>query len=156
MKKHCLLIFALLLVLLLSACERGTGVTVYRVLPPAARTGGELVVEERVNVPPGLDPLNALVVAFNAQPDSAMLINPLPQGAAITGFEQRGGNLRLLVSGLEGMNPFDLSLLHCCATLSFCAVEGIGTVSLYSDDGETEIRPPLSRSSIMLKDIDSE
>lgn len=148
-----LLVFMLAFLLLISACGAQTGgtqISIYRTLSPYYLTKGDLVDIEKVPLNPGIDIINSAISAFNSAPDDLRLRNPLPDGARIFGYSLTSGVLRLETKGCEDLEGIELTVLHCCAVLTFCAIDGIDAVSIWS--GETELCPPLSPEDMILTD----
>jgi hypothetical protein len=153
MKGKALSALFLTLVLLLSACGQGgsnSQITIYRAIAPYYRTGGELIFTEKVPITPGVGLINSAISAFNSVPDDQKLMNPLPSGARIIGYKLQNSALRLEAEGCDALEGTNLTLLRCCAVLTFCSIEGVDNVSIYS--GEKELCPPLSDDDILIAD----
>ncbi|HBD86768.1 MAG TPA: hypothetical protein DC001_05010 [Clostridiales bacterium] len=154
MKQKRLAAHLLAAAMLLSACGVASGgkhLAVYRAVAAPYRNGGELAVAENLFLSPGVGIINAAISAFNAESSDPGLENPLPYGGRILGYELNGGELRLEAEGCDELGGFDLTLLCCCAVLTFCAIDGIETVSIIS--GEKSLCSLLSPGDIMLTDI---
>ncbi|NCB52575.1 MAG: hypothetical protein EOM54_11955 [Clostridia bacterium] len=139
--------------LLISACgaqKNGTQMPIYRTLSPYYQTKGDLLVVEEIPLSPGVDIINSTISAFNSVPKDQELRSPLPDGARILGYALRDGVLRLETDGCEDLEGAGLTVLCCCAVLTFCYIGGIDAVSIYS--GETEICPPLTPDDIIIAD----
>lgn len=153
MKKRLLLLLALL-TLLLSACggrEGESSVTVWRAVSAYYTAGGELVRGESRTVAPGVDAVNSAISYFNTEPSDQELKRPLPSGMRILGYVRRGGELRLeLPASFAALDGERITLARCCMALTFCSLEGVSYVSVWSD-GE-ELFPPLSPDDIVLAD----
>jgi hypothetical protein len=152
-KKPALPALVLVLALLLSACGAREGITkiaVYRVIAPYYRTSGALVAAEEAPFSPGIGIINTTISAFNAAPDDPKLQNPMPDGGRIVSYQLHGGALRLNTEGCGSLSGEELTLLCSCAALTFCAIDGINTVSVYS--GEEALCAPLSIDDIILAD----
>lgn len=153
MRKHALPALIVVFALLLSACGATRSITkidVYRVIAPYYRTSGELVAAEQAPFSPGIGIINTAISAFNAAPTDPQLQNPMPDGGRIVSYQLHGGDLRLDTEGCGGLTGEDRTLLCCCAVLTFGAIDGINTVSVYS--GEEALCPPLSIDDIILAD----
>ncbi len=147
------LILILPFLLLISACavqKNGTPISIYRAVSPYYLTDGNLVAAQEVPLNPGVGVINNAISAFNSDPGSQTLRSPLPDGAGIIGYTLEGGVLRLETKGCEALTGIDLTVLRCCAVLTFCGINGIDAVSLWS--GETELCPPLSIGDIVVSD----
>jgi hypothetical protein len=103
-----------------------------------------------VPLTPGVGIINSAISDFNSAPDDQKLENPLPAGGRIIGYNLQSGVLRLETEGCGELEGADLTLLCCCAVLTFCSIEGVKSVSICS--GEKELCPPLSADDILLAD----
>lgn len=95
--------------------------------------------------------INGAVSAFNAEPEDPALLRAAPGEAKIVGWRLEDGQLRLEVSPewaeLEG---FERSLADSCAVLTFCALEGVESVTIYSLG--QRLSGPLGEGDIFLGD----
>ena len=77
--------------------------------------------------------IDAAAEALNTDPGDAELSNPLPEDAEVLGWELAGSELRCSVaSGYAALTGRERTTADCCITLTFCAVEGVESVSIYS------------------------
>ena len=108
-------------------------VTVWRAVADFALGGGSAVAAEVVRVDGALGAIDAAAEALNTSPGDAELSNPLPEDAAVLGWELAGSELRCSVaSGYAALTGRERTTADCCITLTFCAVEGVESVSIYS------------------------
>lgn len=149
MRKLSSLLPALALLLALAACGQSGGAAfrVYRAVAPYYRTDGQLVEAEERSVAPGVGLLNAVIAEFNAAPSDQKLQSPLGGGTRILGYELSGSALRLEVSpGYAQLSGVDAMLADCCIALTFCALDGVDSVSVWSEG--QELTAPLSADDI--------
>ncbi|MEG1633481.1 MAG: GerMN domain-containing protein [Oscillospiraceae bacterium] len=156
MKRASLLSALLALAILLSACgSSGAKLEIYRIVAPYYREGGELVRSETVTCSPGVGLINAAISAFNAEPADQELMNPLPNGLQIIGCRLIGSELRLTLSPeYAALTGIGRTLADCCLTLTFCGIEGVSSVAVYSNG--RQLRPPLSKNDIILADLSAQ
>lgn len=135
MRKRILAALCLGLALLcLASCGGGQlRVEVWRRTADAERALSEGVIQPETRaVQLQAGSINGAVSAFNAEPEDPDLSRAAPEGARIVGWQLEDGQLRLEVtpewSELEG---FDRTLADSCAVLTFCALEGVESVSVY-------------------------
>ena len=152
-----LTVLTLLLAALLSLAACGAEVQeaeVWRVVREAYLDGGGSALEaETVDVPAGLGEIAALIAGFNAAGESPSLRRALPEVALIENWTLASGELRLYVQeGFSDLTGYERALAEACATLTFCAVEGVESVSLFS--GDTQLTAALTPGEILLKDGD--
>lgn len=136
MKKRIIAALCLALALLtLASCGRATlTVEVWRRASDSERSVSEgLIQPEKRSVQAQAGSINGAVSAFNAEPENQALRRAAEGDAKILAWRLEGTELRLEVSPewaeLEG---FDRTLADCCAVLTFCALEGVDSVSIYS------------------------
>ena len=136
MKRRIITALCLALALLtLSSCGHAAlTVEVWRRTSDAEHSVSEgLIQSERRSVQAQAGSINGAVSAFNAEPEDPGLARAAPGDAKILAWRLEGTELRLEVSPewaeLEG---FDRTLADCCAVLTFCALEGVDSVSIYS------------------------
>lgn len=152
MKKMCVLFAALCLAVLTGCAMAGTeDVVVYRAVSPYYLTDGIAVEPEKVAVDSSLGEIDAAVAAFNSDTDEPELQRPMPNGVDITGWELAGSELRIYVSpqyaALTGHNR---TISDACIVLTFCAIDGIDSVSIYS--GEILLTARLGAGDLLLSD----
>ena len=152
-----LTVLTLLLAALLSLAACGAEVQeaeVWRVVREAYLDGGGSALEaETVDVPAGLGEIAALIAGFNAAGESPSLRRALPEGALIENWTLASGELRLYVQeGFSDLTGYERPLAEACAALTFCAVEGVESVSLFS--GDTQLTAALTPGEILLTDGD--
>ena len=152
-----LTVLTLLLAALLSLAACGAEVQeaeVWRVVREAYLDGGGSALEaETVDVPAGLGEIAALIAGFNAAGESPSLRRALPEGALIENWTLASGELRLYVQeGFSDLTGYERARAEACAALTFCAVEGVESVSLYS--GDTQLTTGLTPEKILLRDGD--
>ena len=128
------LCLALALLTLASCGQAALTVEVWRRTADAEHSVSEgLIQSERRSVQAQAGSINGAVSAFNAEPEDPGLARAAPGDAKILAWRLEGTELRLEVSPewaeLEG---FDRTLADCCAVLTFCALEGVDSVSIYS------------------------
>lgn len=135
MKKRIAAALCLALALLtLASCGRATlTVEVWRRTSDAERSVSDgLIQSEKRSVQLQAGSINGAVSAFNAEPERPGLSRAAGGDAKILAWSLEGTELRLEVSPewaeLEG---FDRTLADCCAVLTFCALEGVDSVSIY-------------------------
>ena len=136
MKKRIAAVLCLALALcLLASCGKGQlRVEVWRRTADPERALSEGVIQpETRTVQLQAGSVNGAVSAFNAEPEDPTLRRAAPGDAKIVGWQLEGTELRLEVSPewaeLEG---FERSLADCCAVLTFCALDGVDSVTIYS------------------------
>ena len=138
---------------LLSACGLSRShVTVWRAVSPYYFEGGKAAVDtENVKVDSALGQIDAAMYAFNSHSNDPALSRALPDGVNVLDWELHGSELRLNVSpGYAELAGYDRAVADCCATLTFCAIDGIESVSIYSGGAMlTSARTP---GGIMLAD----
>ena len=127
---------AVCLALLAGCAMAGTeDVVVYRAVSPYYLTDGPAIEPEEVAVDTWLGAIEPAVVAFSSDSDEPDLQCALPDGVEITGWELDGSELRIYVSpqyaALTGHNR---TVADACIVLTFCAIDGIESVSIYSGD----------------------
>jgi hypothetical protein len=150
-RRLCALLSAVAVLLALCACGSGgsTVIRVYRAVAPYYRTDGQVVEAEEYSVTPGVGLINTVIAQFNTAPADQRLQSPLGGVARILGYELSGGALRLEVSsGYAQLVGTDRMLADCCIALTFCAVDGVESVSVWSEG--QELTPPLSADDIYL------
>lgn len=124
-----------LLLLALVSCGQATvKVEVWRRTLDSGRAVSDgLIQAERRTVPVQMGSISGAVSAFNAEPEDPGLRRAAAGNAEILGWQLEGSELRLEVSPewaeLEG---FDRTLADCCAALTFCALDGVDSISIYS------------------------
>ena len=92
-----------------------------------------LIQSERRSVQAQAGSINGAVSAFNAEPEDPGLARAAPGDAKILAWRLEGTELRLEVSPeWAELTGFDRTLADCCAVLTFCALEGVDSVSIYS------------------------
>lgn len=144
------LCLALALVVLASCGHAALTVEVWRRTSDAEHSVSEgLIQPERRSVQAQAGSINGAVSAFNAAPEDPGLTRAAGEDARILAWKLEGTELRLEVSPewaeLEG---FDRTLADCCAALTFCALEGVDSVSIYSLG--QRLAGPLDESDIVL------
>lgn len=155
MRRLTVLILLLAALLALAACgAEAQEAEVWRVVRGAYLDGGGSAIEaETVDVPAGLGEIAALIAGFNAEAGSPSLRRALPEGALIENWTLASGELRLYVQeGFTELARYERALAEACAALTFCAVEGVESVSLYS--GDTQLTTGLTPEKILLRDGD--
>lgn len=151
--KKCIIIAALLAVALcaLAACGGITRVEVWRPVSEYYLSGGAAVETESVKVDGSLGEIDAAVAAFNTSPNDNRYTRALPDGIDVLGWALEDGELRLDVSAeYASLSGWRRSIADCCAVLTFCAIEGVDSVSIYS--GDTMLSDARGPSSIVLED----
>lgn len=135
MKKLAAIAAALTLLLGLTACSiSGKSVTVWRAVSPYYLESGSAVQSEPVSVDAGLSDIDAAVTAFNTDTTDAELVRALPDGVSITGWELDGTELCLSVSPeYASVTGYWRTVADCCMVLTFCAIDGVESVSVYSE-----------------------
>ena len=144
------LCLALALLTLASCGQAALTVEVWRRTADAEHSVSEgLIQSERRSVQAQAGSINGAVSAFNAEPEDPTLRRAAPGDAKIVGWQLEGTELRLEVSPewaeLEG---FERSLADCCAVLTFCALDGVDSVTIYSLG--QRLAGPLDESGIFL------
>ncbi len=152
MKRLSAIIFALAMLLGLTACSlSGRSVTVWRAVSPYYLESGAAVQSEPVSVDASLSDIDAAVAAFNSDSTDAELVRALPDGVSITGWELEDGELRLYVSAeYAAVTGAGRSIGDACMALTFCAVEGVESVSVYS--GDTLLTANMRPEDVLLAD----
>lgn len=151
MKKR-ILLAACVLLLCLSGCGGRHETEVWRAVSPAYMDGGPALESESISVSGSLSELDAAVEAFNSSPSDARLLRALPEGVAVLGWDLQGSELRLEVSPeYASLTGYWRTVADCCAALTFCSVEGVGSVSIWS--GETVLTAALDPNDLMLSDL---
>lgn len=128
------LCLALALLTLASCGQAALTVEVWRRTADAEHSVSEgLIQSERRSVQAQAGSINGAVSAFNAEPEDPGLARAAPGDAKILAWRLEGTELRLEVSpGWAELTGFDRTLTDCCAVLTFCALEGVDSVSIYS------------------------
>ena len=151
MKKLLALLLALVMVFALAACGGTTRVEVWRPLAEYYLSGGAAVEVESVKVDGSLGVIDAAVAAFNTSPGDNRFTRALPGGVDVLGWTLEGGELRLDVSAeYASLSGWRRSIADSCAVLTFCAIEGVDSVSIYS--GDTMLSDARGPASIVLED----
>lgn len=136
MKRRIIAALCLALALLtLSSCGHAAlTVEVWRRTADAEHSVSEgLIQSERRSVQAQAGSINGAVSAFNAEPEDPCLARAAPGDAKILAWRLEGTELRLEVSPeWAELTGFDRTLAYCCAVLTFCALEGVDSVSIYS------------------------
>lgn len=139
------------MLLTLAACGGTTRVDVWRPLSEYYLSGGAAVEVESVKVDGSLGEIDATVAAFNTSPGDNRFTRALPDGVDVLGWTLEGGELRLDVSAeYASLSGWRRSIADCCAILTFCAIEGVDTVSIYS--GDTMLSDARGLDSLVLED----
>ena len=135
MKRLVLAALAALLLSALAACGMAVKeVAVWRAMPSFYLTTGSAVRSETVRVDSSLSELDAAAEAFGRDTDDPELERALPDGVELLGWELAGGELRLSVSPeYAALTGWERTVADCCAVLTFCAVDGVDSVSVYSE-----------------------
>ena len=153
MKKRfaCLALASALLAL--GACSAaGAEVTVWRAVPSYYLESGAAIESETVRADAGPSEIDAAVAAFNSDTNDAELERPLPDGVDITGWELDGTELKLSVSAeYASVTGYRRSIADACMVLTFCAIEGVERVSIYSEG--TMLTAAMSAADIVLTDV---
>ncbi len=140
------------LLLCLAACgaQSTSTVEVWRVVGESSRADGELLRAESRTVRPGVNQTTALIDIFNSAPEDPLLGTGMGT-SQIIGCEQTGTELRFEVTdSFTLLSAAQRAEAQCCMALTFCALDGIKTVSVWS--GGAELMPPLSPDDIILAD----
>lgn len=134
MKRILCLALAVLALLSLASCAAGgESVEVWRAVSPYYLEGGSAVRSETVRVDAGLSAIDAAVEAFNTGTDRPELRRALPEGVDVLGWTLDGGALTLAVSpGYASLAGRARTVADCCITLTFCAIEGVESVSVHA------------------------
>ncbi len=152
MKRHIIAALCLALALLtLSSCGHAAlTVEVWRRTADAEHSVSEgLIQSERRSVQAQAGSINGAVSAFNAEPEDPGLARAAPGDAKILAWRLEGTELRLEVSPeWAELAGFDRTLADCCAVLTFCALEGVDSVSIYSLG--QRLAGPMDESDIVL------
>ena len=108
-----------------------------------------LIQSERRSVQAQAGSINGAVSAFNAEPEDPGLARAAPGDAKILAWRLEGTELRLEGSpGWAELTGCDRTLADCCAVLTFCALEGVDSVSIYSLG--QRLAGPMDESDIVL------
>lgn len=144
------LCLALALLTLASCGQAALTVEVWRRTADAEHSVSEgLIQSERRSVQAQAGSINGAVSAFNAEPEDPGLARAAPGDAKILAWRLEGTELRLEVSpGWAELTGFDRTLADCCAVLTFCALEGVDSVSIYSLG--QRLAGPMDESDIVL------
>ncbi len=144
------LCLALALVTLASCGQAALTVEVWRRTADAEHSVSEgLIQSERRSVQAQAGSINGAVSAFNAEPEDPGLARAAPGDAKILAWRLEGTELRLEVSPERAeLTGFDRTLADCCAVLTFCALEGVDSVSIYSLG--QRLAGPMDESDIVL------
>ncbi len=144
------LCLALALLTLASCGQAALTVEVWRRTADAEHSVSEgLIQSERRSVQAQAGSINGAVSAFNAEPEDPGLARAAPGDAKILAWRLEGTELRLEVSpGGAELTGFDRTLADCCAVLTFCALEGVDSVSIYSLG--QRLAGPMDESDIVL------
>ena len=137
--------------LTLSSCGHAAlTVEVWRRTSDAEHSVSEgLIQSERRSVQAQAGSINGAVSAFNAEPEDPGLARAAPGDAKILAWRLEGTELRLEVSPeWAELTGFDRTLADCCAVLTFCALEGVDSVSIYSLG--QRLAGPMDESDIVL------
>lgn len=152
MKRRIIAALCLALALLtLSSCGHAAlTVEVWRRTADAEHSVSEgLIQSERRSVQAQAGSINGAVSAFNAEPEDPGLARAAPGDAKILAWRLEGTELRLEVSPeWAELAGFDRTLADCCAVLTFCALEGVDSVSIYSLG--QRLAGPMDESDIVL------
>ena len=136
MKRRIIAALCLALALLtLSSCGHAAlTVEVWRRTSDAEHSVSEgLIQSERRSVQAQAGSINGAVSAFNAEPEDPGLARAAPGDAKILAWRLEGTELRLEASPeWAELTGFDRTLADCCAVLTFCALDGVDSVSIYS------------------------
>ena len=132
-KRFVCLVLALLLAALPACALGGTGVTVWRAVSPYYLEDGAAVESEVISVDSSLSVIDAAVAAFNSDTEGVELLRAMPQGIDILGWEISDGVLDLETSPeYATLTGYWRTVADCCVALTFCAIDGVESVSLYS------------------------
>ena len=144
------LCLALALLTLASCGHAALTVEVWRRTADAEHSVREgLIQSERRSVQAQAGSINGAVSAFNAEPEDPGLARAAPGDAKILAWRLEGTELRLEVSPeWAELTGFDRTLSDCCAVLTFCALEGVDSVSIYSLG--QRLAGPMDESDIVL------
>ena len=144
------LCLAFALLTLASCGHAALTVEVWRRTADAEHSVSEgLIQSERRSVQAQAGSINGAVSAFNAEPEDPGLARAAPGDAKILAWRQEGTELRLEVSPeWAELAGFDRTLADCCAVLTFCALEGVDSVSIYSLG--QRLAGPMDESDIVL------
>ena len=83
----------------------------------------------------GLSEIEAAVRAFNSPCIDSELAHPFPDGVEILGWELANASLRLYVPAeYAALTGAERTVADCCAVLTFTAIEGVESVSIWSGD----------------------
>ena len=136
MLKRILALLPALALLALAACGLlGREVEVYRAVQPYYLQGGSAVEAEPVSVDPALGEIDAALEAFNSPCIDSELAHPFPDGVEIIGWELANASLRLYVPAeYAALTGAERTVADCCAVLTFTAIEGVESVSIWSGD----------------------
>ena len=153
MKKRVTALVCAALMALLAACGPGSReAEVYRAVQPWLLSDGAAVRTERVSVDASLSELDAAVAAFNAEAGDTELLRALPEGVDVLGYTLEDGELRLEVSPeYAAVTGRWRTVGDCCMTLTFCAVEGVESVSVHA--GGTQLSAAMAPEDFVLTDV---
>lgn len=149
--KRCIIAALCLALLTLASCGHAAlTVEVWRRTSDAEHSVSEgLIQSERRSVQAQAGSINGAVSAFNAEPEDPGLARAAPGDAKILAWRLEGTELRLEVSPeWAELAGFDRTLADCCAVLTFCALEGVDSVSIYSLG--QRLAGPMDESDIVL------
>lgn len=152
MKKRLICTLVCALLLCLTACSlSGARVLVWRAVSDYYLGTGTAVESEYVSVDTSQSIIDATVAAFNSTTDDKELERALPDGVGITDWELDGTDLKLYVSaGYASVTGSRRSIGDACMVLTFCAIDGVETVSVYS--GEAMLTSAMDENDIILTD----
>lgn len=153
MKKRILCALLALALTTLSACVllSRDEVTVWRAVSPYYLESGSAIAAENVAADAGLGEIEAAVAAFNSETGESDLLRALPDGVNITGWTLENGELRLKVSAeYASVTGYWRSIADSCMALTFCAIDGVKSVSVYS--GDTLLTAAMSPEDVLLTD----
>ena len=154
MKKHLVIIF-LALCILLGACAQKTasstvseGLSVYCVLGPDYQTDSALVTSELISLDGG-DPVQRAAQALGETPQSEKLVCPLPAGVKIVSAVQNGNLVTVdMNTAYLTQQAIDKTLINACVTLTLCSIEDIDYVSIVV--GANTVEKKLTADDFML------
>lgn len=152
MKRRLIFALACVLVLCLTACSlTGARVLIWRAVSEYSLETGTAIESEYVRVNTSMSVIDATVTAFNSAAGESELERALPEGIEITDWELDDTDLKLYVSaGYASVTGYRRSIGDACMVLTFCAIDGVETVSVYS--GETLLTSAMDENDIILTD----